>query len=266
MMVLKSKGNYFESPWEMGERHLHLTRGIDRSKSPSSYNGDVPDTSSPRSCGRGSPASSSSETVVMVPVPPLAKSSLSETSFKQNIKKSHSDKNQDTYKCLSEDEFEIRSPKVLVPNTDEGNGLQIKNDSKESERDGVKDGSESGTEKITTITESALTDITKHDTDSKTGVPNANEDFLNGKAKIVSDKETKGENNRKVQTCRPCDSTEDNEKTDGKEKGAGLGMDGERLGSKDPVERTECEPKEASAADRLVHITNLKPPSQFQDH
>ncbi|XP_063600115.1 uncharacterized protein LOC134776334 [Penaeus indicus] len=280
LIALKDNGN-LEPAWERDERHPHfsmdyqerfnfyLTRGIeDGSLSPSSDIVDIRDTPSPDG-GRGSPAASSTEAVVF----PVAKNRSSKTGLKHNKENSYSNKSLDERKKHPENESKFRSPapKFQVQNADETNGLEIKNDLlQKTQKSDKKEEYQMGTsEKMPSSTENATINTTKESTHSRVGIMNKKEETLNDQAKRLGEKEAKGENNKQMRTDRLSDISEENQESDEKQKRveqpAETRMNEDSHGNKDSLDRLEYNPEETSAEEPLDLITNLNPPSQFQD-
>ncbi|XP_047486389.1 uncharacterized protein LOC125037342 isoform X1 [Penaeus chinensis] len=284
LMALKGNGN-FEPAWELDERQPHfpmdyqerfnfyLTRGIeDGSLSPSSDIVDIRDTPSPDG-GHGSPAASSTEAVVF----PVAKNRPSKTGLKHNEENSYSNKSLGERKKHTENGSEFRSPapKFQVQNADKTNGSEIKIDllkktQKSDKKEEYQILEEMGTsEKIPSNTENATINTTKKSTHSRAGIMNKNEETLNDQAKRLGEKETKGEKNKKIRTDQLSDISEENQESDKKQKrveqAAETRMNEDSHGNKNPLNRREYDPEETNAEEPLDLITNLKPPSQFQD-
>lgn len=271
-----------EPAWELDEQRPHfsmerfnfyLTRGIvDGSLSPSSDIVDIRDTPSPDG-GSGSPAASSTKAVVF----PVAKNRQSKTGLKHNKGNSYSNKSLDEHKNHPENEFKFRSPapKFQVQNANETNGVEIKNDlSKKTQTDDKKEEYKKleemeTSEKIPSNTENGTINTTKESTHSRAGIMKNTEEMLKDQAKRLGEKETEGENNRKIRTDRLSNITEGNQESGKKQKRVEqpveTRMNGDSLGNKNPLVRQKCGPEEISAEERLDVIMNLKPPSQFQD-
>lgn len=124
-------------------------------------------------------------------------------------------------------------------------------------------------EKIPSNTENGTINTTKESTHSRAGIMKNSEEILKDQAKRLGEKETEGENNRKIRTDRLSNITKGNQESGKKQKRVEqpveTRMNGDSLGNKNPLVRQKCGPEEISAEERLDVIMNLKPPSQFQD-
>ncbi|XP_069973816.1 uncharacterized protein [Penaeus vannamei] len=253
LMVLKGNGN-FEPAWELDERRAHLSMDCQESFNFYLTHGiedgdivDVRDTLSPDG-GRGSPVARSSETIVF----PVAENRSSKAGLKQNKDNSCLDK---SLNPESESKFKSPTQRFQVQDADVTNGLEmIKNPSKEPQKDDKKDEYENieemGTsEKIPLNTENTTINTTKESTASRADVMNNKKEILSGEVKRLSDKETKGEKNRKIRTDQLSDITKVNQESDDKrvKQPFGAGINGDNQGRRNLLERQEGEPEETNA-------------------